>query len=87
MDPKASHFGLNFAAAAVLPAQGFWNGLIYIVTTFPACKQWFGDIASAIRAPLACCFWAGGHRSLPDPKPAADGRKSVASIGSSVLPN
>ncbi|KAF8435206.1 hypothetical protein BGX38DRAFT_1054231, partial [Terfezia claveryi] len=36
--PGRTSFGLNFASALVLPCQGFWNGLIYIITTFPACK-------------------------------------------------
>ncbi|KAF8535862.1 hypothetical protein BDD12DRAFT_853591 [Trichophaea hybrida] len=50
--PNAFHFDLNFAAVLVLPAQGFWNGLIYVVTTLPACKQWFGDIWELLQRPM-----------------------------------
>ncbi|KAI5846855.1 hypothetical protein BZA05DRAFT_341349 [Tricharina praecox] len=82
MEPNASQFGLNFAAAMVLPAQGFWNGLIYVVTTLPACKKWFADIGAAIRDPVGCCCWGGGRRGSTD----LDGRKSVASMASSKLP-
>ncbi|TGZ76364.1 hypothetical protein EX30DRAFT_312535 [Ascodesmis nigricans] len=43
-NPTKSDFNLNLAAALVLPAQGFWNGLIYIVTTLPACRRYFAHI-------------------------------------------
>ncbi|RPA83044.1 hypothetical protein BJ508DRAFT_207609 [Ascobolus immersus RN42] len=49
--PYSTHFGLNFAAVLVLPCQGFWNGLIYIVTTLPACKEFFLNIGNGIRNP------------------------------------
>ncbi|KAL7273622.1 hypothetical protein RUND412_003509 [Rhizina undulata] len=49
--PNATSFGLNFAAVLVLPAQGFWNGLIYIVTTLPACKEFCRDTWQKIRYP------------------------------------
>ena len=39
--PGTTNFGLNFASALVLPCQGFWNAVIYIITTFPACKHFF----------------------------------------------
>ncbi|KAA8903281.1 hypothetical protein FN846DRAFT_780108 [Sphaerosporella brunnea] len=48
-------FGLNFAAALVLPAQGFWNALIYTVTTYPACNNWFRDIWVQMKQPLVWC--------------------------------
>ncbi|KAI5799075.1 hypothetical protein EDC01DRAFT_704481 [Geopyxis carbonaria] len=47
--PDATDFGYNFAAALVLPCQGFWNGLIYVVTTLPACKLYFKTIGIGIR--------------------------------------
>lgn len=33
----------------MLPCQGFWNGLIYITTTLPACKQFYYSIQNRIR--------------------------------------
>lgn len=57
-EPNVGHFGLNFGAVLVLPAQGFWNGLIYVVTTFPACKEWFRDIGEQLNKPLA---WFRGN--------------------------
>lgn len=47
--PGRTNFGLNFASALVLPCQGFWNGLIYIITTLPACKQFFYQIQNRFR--------------------------------------
>jgi len=47
--PGTTNFGLNFASALVLPCQGFWNGVIYIITTFPACKQFFYRFLNHLR--------------------------------------
>ncbi|KAL0636325.1 hypothetical protein Q9L58_004672 [Maublancomyces gigas] len=52
INPDATNFGLNFAAALVLPCQGFWNALIYTVTTLPACKEFTRDIWDRIGAPF-----------------------------------
>lgn len=43
--PDRQSFPMLFAAALVLPLQGFWNGLIYIVTTLPAVENYLRDIA------------------------------------------
>ncbi|KAF8424483.1 hypothetical protein EV426DRAFT_78256 [Tirmania nivea] len=47
--PGRTSFSLNFASALVLPCQGFWNGLIYIITTLPACKKFFYQIQNRCR--------------------------------------
>lgn len=44
--PDASVFGLDLASSLVLPLQGFWNTLIYIVTSFPACKALWNEISA-----------------------------------------
>jgi hypothetical protein len=36
--PTDSIFGLTYASSLVLPLQGFWNTMIYISTSLPACK-------------------------------------------------
>ena len=36
--PTSTNFGLLFIASLVLPLQGFWNAVIYIVTTYPESK-------------------------------------------------
>jgi hypothetical protein len=36
--PEDKIFALNYTSSLVLPLQGFWNGLIYIFTSLPACK-------------------------------------------------
>lgn len=43
---------LSFATAFVLPLQGFWNGLIYIVTSWAACKSLASSIVLSLPAPL-----------------------------------
>ncbi|RPA90563.1 family A G protein-coupled receptor-like protein [Choiromyces venosus 120613-1] len=63
--PDSTHFGLNFAAALVLPCQGFWNGLIYIVTTLPACKEFCRNLWEHIRRPFdRLSAWRKSRRSL-----------------------
>ncbi|CAZ85293.1 unnamed protein product [Tuber melanosporum] len=62
--PDATHFGLNFAAALVLPCQGFWNGLIYIVTTLPACKEFCRNLGERLRRPFdMAARWKRSRRS------------------------
>ncbi|KAI9850425.1 MAG: hypothetical protein M1838_005702 [Thelocarpon superellum] len=40
--PTQFSFALNFVAALVLPLQGFWNSVIYIMTSLPACRSlWY----------------------------------------------
>jgi hypothetical protein len=35
---------LEFMSAFVLPLQGFWNAVIYTVTSWKACKTFFGEL-------------------------------------------
>jgi hypothetical protein len=35
---------LEYASAFVLPLQGFWNALIYIVTSWKACQMLADDV-------------------------------------------
>jgi len=35
--PEDKIFALNYASGLVLPLQGFWNAIIYIFTSLPAC--------------------------------------------------
>ncbi|KAK1783453.1 hypothetical protein QBC45DRAFT_388547 [Copromyces sp. CBS 386.78] len=35
--------GLEYMGAGVLPLQGFWNAVIYAVTSWKACKKFFGQ--------------------------------------------
>ncbi|KAK3984544.1 hypothetical protein QBC44DRAFT_12151 [Cladorrhinum sp. PSN332] len=49
---------LSFATAFVLPLQGFWNGIIYIVTSWAACKSLWATIMLSLPA------WLRGKRRL-----------------------
>jgi hypothetical protein len=49
---KPSPFGLDFASSLVLPLQGFWNLVIYVVTSWGACTAlWDERIVSRLRRP------------------------------------
>lgn len=39
---------LEYMSAFVLPLQGFWNALIYTLTSWKACKSFFGDVGSSL---------------------------------------
>jgi hypothetical protein len=47
--PNDLVFGLGYASGLVLPLQGFWNAVIYIFTSFPACKALMRRITTALR--------------------------------------
>ena len=42
--PDSVSYGLNFAAALVLPLMGFWNAVIYITTSWVACRGLFKKV-------------------------------------------
>jgi hypothetical protein len=46
--PKEAVFGLVYATSLVLPLQGFWNAIIYIFTSLPACKALMRRITTAL---------------------------------------
>lgn len=48
---RESSTPLEFMSAFVLPLQGFWNALIYVVTSWKACKTLWTDIRYASRRP------------------------------------
>lgn len=48
---------LEYMSAFVLPLQGFWNSIIYTVTSWGACKMLWEDVCS-----WWSCFGAGSRR-------------------------
>jgi hypothetical protein len=49
---KSTSVPLEFMSAFVLPLQGFWNALIYMVTSWSACKNLFTDLRQSRRPHL-----------------------------------
>jgi hypothetical protein len=49
---------LEYASSFVLPLQGFWNALIYAITSLPACKQVWTNLKDRKR------FSGGGLRTV-----------------------
>ncbi len=75
--PEASPFSLLFASALVLPLQGFWNAIVYIATSLPACKATSSQILD---------YWAPQRRiksSSPYP-PSSKPKRSMGSIADSM---
>lgn len=52
---------LEFMSALVLPLQGFWNAVIYFVTSWEACKSLWKDIRGGKR-PEVCDLVVGRSR-------------------------
>lgn len=44
--PGGASLALEYMSSFVLPLQGFWNAIIYIVTSWAACKMVWDDIKS-----------------------------------------
>ena len=44
--PNAVNFGLNYAASFVFPLQGFWNVIVYIITSQTACRRLWHDVSA-----------------------------------------
>ena len=62
---KPSPYALNFSSGLVLPLQGFWNTIIYIVTSFAACKALLRDIRDAFRFRSHSSVGGSGTSGLP----------------------
>lgn len=75
--PDAFSFPLLFASAFVLPLQGFWNAIIYIATSLPACEALFSQILD---------YWAPERKIKPSksPYPASITPKSIGSSEGSM---
>ncbi|KAK4942173.1 hypothetical protein LTR10_018065 [Elasticomyces elasticus] len=76
-DPK---FGLEFSSGLLLPLQGCWNTVIYVVTSLPACKALWNDIfdrshhdepSPYIRSP-PLTLTRSNHQTLPSDDQRAD---------------
>lgn len=48
--PTRVSYALNIASALVLPLQGFWNAVIYFVTSFAACRALFSSFGFRLPA-------------------------------------
>ncbi|KAK2017863.1 G-protein coupled receptor [Colletotrichum eremochloae] len=60
---KESSTPLEYMSAFVLPLQGFWNALIYVVTSRKACKTLWTDIKYVSRRPDATEIMVTSHHS------------------------
>lgn len=50
-NPDKYNFGLNYTESLVLPLQGFWNALVYIVTSQTACVDLWREVTGAQELP------------------------------------
>jgi hypothetical protein len=74
--PDRVSFPLLYISALVLPLQGFWNAVIYIATSLPACKALYNRILDSL---LPNRHMA---KSSPYPRPTSRKGSMVSSEGS-----
>ncbi|KAI9754013.1 MAG: hypothetical protein M4579_004889 [Chaenotheca gracillima] len=67
--PTRINFGLNYASSLVFPLQGFWNGIVYVITSQTAFRDLFSSIP-------------GRGRSIPRHGSALSGVKSDIEMNS-----
>ena len=72
--PDVVSFPLLYISAFVLPLQGFWNAVIYVATSLPACKALFSQILD---------YWTP-ERKIVESSPYAPSHSPKRSIGSSA---
>lgn len=72
--PDIVSFPLLYISAFVLPLQGFWNAVIYIATSLPACQALFSQMVDS---------WAP-ETKIVEPSPCAASRSPKRSTGSSA---
>ncbi|KAK7897252.1 hypothetical protein LTR67_005141 [Exophiala xenobiotica] len=76
--PNDPQFGLEFASGLVLPLQGGWNTVIYVVTSLPACRALWADLMGGVRSSGARMHSSSltlprsAHQSLPSADQRAD---------------
>ncbi|KAK2024541.1 G-protein coupled receptor [Colletotrichum zoysiae] len=71
---KETSTPLQYMSAFVLPLQGFWNALIYVVTSWKACKTLWSDIKYASRRPDATEIMGPLRHSNPPKTPSQNRR-------------
>ena len=80
--PTRFNFGLNYTSSLVLPLQGFWNAVIYISTSMPACQALWQELrhrnsaAQSLRSQSNAALSLSHVRSLTDRKTSSDANSS-----------
>jgi hypothetical protein len=64
--PDTIYPSLQFASAFVLPLQGFWNAVIYITTSWKACRRFFSGSLRPSESPDSARPIGYGMHGRPD---------------------
>jgi hypothetical protein len=84
--PDDAIFGLNYTSGLVLPLQGFWNAIIYIFASFPACKALMRNTTTVLHMDQMPLQWNGQFSTTADARGCCGRRykKQSASRSESV---
>ncbi|KAK7704086.1 hypothetical protein SLS64_008644 [Diaporthe eres] len=84
--PDQASYGLNIAAAVVLPLQGVWNAVIYFTTSWKIFREEMEATRAGLRVLEVLRLDSGaGDRTTRQGSSAAGGGGGSFAIGSSVL--
>ena len=76
--PNHVDWGLNYTETLVLPAQGFWNAIVYVGSWQTACRNLWRDMRGRDQLPSRN-QWVGE----PDPRRPSGGEKGrISRLGS-----
>lgn len=84
IQPDGVSLPLEYMSAFVLPLQGFWNAVIYMVTSWKACKNLFGDVGYLFkggRKTNVPSGVTGRSRGMPGTVPGRNGTFEMMSKG------
>lgn len=82
VNPNKINFALNYVSSFVFPLQGFWNVIVYVVTSQTACRRLWNDMTSR-RSGRDRSMMSGGqddqrnHRRYP-----SSGKQRLRSVSS-----
>jgi hypothetical protein len=86
--PTDPIFGLTYASSLVLPLQGFWNAIIYIFTSLPACKALMRRIRDQMprwrNGPFSTTAASSGNHGPGSKNQPADCSESVQELRSNT---
>ncbi|KAK4690704.1 hypothetical protein P7C71_g6149, partial [Lecanoromycetidae sp. Uapishka_2] len=64
--PDAVNWGLNYTETLVFPMQGFWNAVVYIITSQTACRNLWRSMRGKPELPRKNVFFGGLDSSTAD---------------------
>jgi len=79
-NPDKLNFGLNYTETFVLPLQGFWNAIVYIITSHIACRNLWRSMTGKPHLPATNSYEGGVDYGHAAAKSTMDSNMTMASF-------